>query len=100
MDLQASLLRNKSKKFAVNISEIQTFSTKHIFEEMSCIGGPHGILVYIAKSLQASTLGGTSLSLGKLNLQRNKSKLKSFKWPSWWPSGKMVYSGVMAKNPN
>ena len=39
MGLQASLLRNKSQKFAVtcNIFEVTTFSTKHIFNEMSCI---------------------------------------------------------------
>ena len=37
MDLQASLLRNKSQNFAVNIFEVTTFSTKHIFDEMSCI---------------------------------------------------------------
>ena len=37
MDLQASLLRNKSQIFAVNIFEITTFSTKHIFDETSCI---------------------------------------------------------------
>ena len=37
MDLYASLLRNKSQNFAVNIFEVTTFSTKHIFDEMSCI---------------------------------------------------------------
>ena len=38
MDLHASLLRNKSQNFAVNIFEVTSFSTKHIFDEMSCIG--------------------------------------------------------------
>ena len=38
MDLQDSLLRNKSQNFAVNIFEVTKFSTKHIFDEMSCIG--------------------------------------------------------------
>ena len=37
MDLQASLLRNKSQKFAMNIFELKIFSTKHIFDEMSCL---------------------------------------------------------------
>ena len=31
MDLKASLLRNKSQNFVVNIFEVTTFSTKHIF---------------------------------------------------------------------
>ena len=38
MDLEASLLQNKSQNFVVNIFEVTTFSTKHIFDEMSCIG--------------------------------------------------------------
>ena len=29
--------RNKSQNFAVNIFEVTKFSTKHIFDEMSCI---------------------------------------------------------------
>ena len=37
MELYTSLLRNKPQTFAVNIFEV-TFSTKHIFDEMSCIG--------------------------------------------------------------
>ena len=37
MDLQASLLRNKSRNFAVNVFEVTKFSTKHILDEMSCI---------------------------------------------------------------
>ena len=41
MDLYASLLRNKSKHFAANILEVTTFSTKHIFDEMSCIDKDH-----------------------------------------------------------
>ena len=41
MDLQANLLRNKSQNFAVNIFEVKTFSTKHIFDEMSYIANGH-----------------------------------------------------------
>ena len=37
MELYTSLLRNKPQTFAVNIFEVTTFSTKHIFDEMSCI---------------------------------------------------------------
>ena len=45
MDLKASLLRNKSQNFAVNIFEVTTFSTKQIFYEMSCITGHYAVLV-------------------------------------------------------
>ena len=38
MDLCASLLRNKFQNFAVNIFEFTKFLTKHIFDEMLCIG--------------------------------------------------------------
>ena len=41
MDLKASLLRNKSQNFAVNIFEITTFLAKYIFDEMSCIALQH-----------------------------------------------------------
>ena len=37
MDIQASLLRNKSQNFAVNVFEVTKFLTKHIFYEMSFI---------------------------------------------------------------
>ena len=40
MDLYASLLRNKSQNFAVNIFEVTTFSTKHIFDEASMLNAP------------------------------------------------------------
>ena len=42
MELYTSLLRNKPQTFAVNIFEVTTFSTKHIFDEMSCI--VHGLV--------------------------------------------------------
>ena len=38
MELYTGLLRNKPQTLAVNIFEVTTFSTKHIFDEMSCIG--------------------------------------------------------------
>ena len=47
---KASLLWNKSQNFAVNIFEVTKFSTKHIFDEVSCFEADFSIGIALLNS--------------------------------------------------